>query len=168
MGYYCRLNWTKLWKGSLQIYFYVLWYSPGQDTGVGSLSLHQGLFLTQGWKLHLLHLPAEPQGKPKNTGVVPSPFSRGSSQPRYRNGVSWIEHRFFTNWAIREALFHSRDITLSLIMAAKSVFHDLYHLALTTILCERFYYLYILQQGKLTIRKGKCLFQIYVNTLWQS
>ena len=27
-------------------------------------------------------LPAEPQGKPKNTGVVAYPFSRGSSQPR--------------------------------------------------------------------------------------
>ena len=27
-------------------------------------------------------LPAEPQGKPKNTGVVAYPFSRGLSQPR--------------------------------------------------------------------------------------
>ena len=34
--------------------------SPGQNTGVGSLSLLQGL---------LDSLPAEPQGKPKNTGV---------------------------------------------------------------------------------------------------
>ena len=29
-------------------------------------------------------------------------FSRGSSQPRVRIGVSWITGRFFTNWAIRE------------------------------------------------------------------
>ena len=49
--------------------------SPGQNTGVGSLFLHQGIFLTQGQNPGLLHCrqsnaePAEPQGKPKNTGV---------------------------------------------------------------------------------------------------
>ena len=51
------------------------WNSPGQNTGVGSLSLIQGIFPTQGlnpgrqhcrWILYQL---AEPQEKPKNTGV---------------------------------------------------------------------------------------------------
>ena len=49
---------------------------PGKprNTGVGSLSLLQGIFPTQGWNPCLLHcrqisLPAEPQGKPRNTGV---------------------------------------------------------------------------------------------------
>ena len=47
--------------------------SPGQNTGVGSLSLLQGIFPTQGSNRGLLHcrrisLPAEPPGKPKNTG----------------------------------------------------------------------------------------------------
>ena len=32
------------------------------------------------------------------------PFSRGSSQPRNRIGVSRIADEFFTNWSIREAL----------------------------------------------------------------
>ena len=32
-----------------------LWNSPGQNTGVGSLSLIQGIFLTQGSNLGLLH-----------------------------------------------------------------------------------------------------------------
>ena len=46
----------------------------GQITGVGSLSLLQGLFPTQGYEprsaaLQADSLPAEPQGKPKNTGV---------------------------------------------------------------------------------------------------
>ena len=50
------------------------WNSPGQNTGVGSLSLLQGIFPTQGSNLGLPHcrrilLPAEPQGKPKNTGM---------------------------------------------------------------------------------------------------
>ena len=48
--------------------------SPGQNTGVGSLSLLQGIFPTQGSNpglptLQVGSLPAEPQGKPKNTGV---------------------------------------------------------------------------------------------------
>ena len=41
------------------------WNSLGQNTGVGSLSLLQGIFPTQGSNPGLLHsLPAEPQGKP--------------------------------------------------------------------------------------------------------
>ena len=35
---------------------------------------------------------------------VAYPFSSGSSQPRSQTGVSCIAGRFFTNWAIREAL----------------------------------------------------------------
>ena len=31
------------------------WDSPGKNTGVGCLALFQGVFPTQGWKLHLLH-----------------------------------------------------------------------------------------------------------------
>ena len=50
------------------------WNSPGQNTGVGSLSLLQGICPTHGSKprspaLQADSLPAEPYGKPKNTGV---------------------------------------------------------------------------------------------------
>ena len=46
----------------------------GQNTGVGSLSLLQGILSNPGIKLRSPtlqadSLPAEPQGKPKNTGV---------------------------------------------------------------------------------------------------
>ena len=59
-----------LWPHGL----YSPWNSPGQNTGVGSLSLLQGIFPTKGSNPGLLHcrwilLPTEPQGKPKNTGV---------------------------------------------------------------------------------------------------
>ena len=47
-------------------------------------------------------LPAEPQGKPKNTGMVAYPFSSGSSWPRNRTGISCIAGRFFINWAMRK------------------------------------------------------------------
>ena len=53
---------------------YSPWNSPGQNTGVGSLSLLQGIFPNPGIEprsptLQVDSLPAEPQGKPKNTGV---------------------------------------------------------------------------------------------------
>ena len=53
---------------------YSPWNSPGQNTGVGSLSFLQGIFPTQGSNPGLPHsrrifLPAEPQGKSKNTSV---------------------------------------------------------------------------------------------------
>ena len=47
--------------------------------------------------------PAEPQGKPKNTGVNSLPLLQWSSRPRNQTRVSFIAGRFFTNWAIREA-----------------------------------------------------------------
>ena len=49
------------------------WNSPGQNTGVGSRSLLQGVFPTQGSNPGLPHcsgfFTSEPRGKPKNTGV---------------------------------------------------------------------------------------------------
>ena len=53
---------------------YSPWNSLGQNTGVGSFSLLQGIFPTQEIEpmspaLQANSLPAEPQGKPKNTGV---------------------------------------------------------------------------------------------------
>ena len=59
-----------LWPHGL----YNPWDSPGQNTGVGSLYLLQGIFPTQGLNPGLLHcrqfpLPPEPQEKFKNTGV---------------------------------------------------------------------------------------------------
>ena len=52
---------------------YSPWNSPSQNTGVGSLSLLQGIFPTQGSTrvphMQVDSLPAKPSGKPKNTGV---------------------------------------------------------------------------------------------------
>ena len=50
-------------------------------------------------------LLSEPQGKPKILEWVAYPFSRGSSQPRNRIGVSCIAGGFFTSWATGETLF---------------------------------------------------------------
>ena len=42
-------------SNSLQLELYSPWNSPGQNTGVGSLSLLQGIFSTQRSNPHLLH-----------------------------------------------------------------------------------------------------------------
>ena len=90
-------------------WIYSPWNSPGQNTGMGSLSLLQGIFLTQRsnpglppcrqilcWLSH--------KGSPRILEWVAFLFSKGSSWPRNRTGVSCTAGRFFTNWAMREAL----------------------------------------------------------------
>ena len=79
------------------------WNSPGQNTGVGSLSLLQGIFPTQGLNPGLPHcrrilLPAEPQGKPKNTGV---------------GSLSLLQWIFLTQ-ELNQGLLHCRQILYQL------------------------------------------------------
>ena len=80
---------------------YSSWNSPGQNTGMGSLSLLQEIFRTQGsnpglphcsWILYQLSHKRSPILE-----WVAYSFSRGFSQPRNRTGVSCITDGFFTN-----------------------------------------------------------------------
>ena len=94
---------------------YSPWNSPGQNTGVDSFSLLQGIFPTQASNPGLLHrrrilYQLNHQGSPRILEWVAYPFSRGSSQPRNRTGVSCIVGRFFTNWATREAPLYRRRL----------------------------------------------------------
>ena len=82
--------------------------SPGQNTGVGSLSLLQGILPTQGSNPGPLHcrrilFQLSHKGSPRILGWVAYPFSSRSSWPRNQTGISCIAGRFFTDWAIREA-----------------------------------------------------------------
>ena len=106
------------------------WNFPGNNTGVDCHSFLQGIFLTQGLNLDLLHCKQIPycmsHQESENCSVVSNslcpmdytvygillarilewvakPFSSGSSQPRDRTRVSCIAGGFFTNWATREA-----------------------------------------------------------------
>ena len=82
--------------------------SPGKNTGVGCHALLQGIFPTQGlnpglphyrWILyHLSH-----QGSPGILEWVVCPFSRGSSWPLNKPGVSYIVRQTLYHWATREA-----------------------------------------------------------------
>ena len=87
---------------------YSLWNSPGQNTGMGSLSLLQGIFPMQGLNLGLPHCrwilyQLSHEESPGILEWVACPFPSGSSWPRDRTGISCIAGGFFTNWAIREA-----------------------------------------------------------------
>ena len=71
---------------------YSPWNSPGQNTGVSSLSLLQGIFPTQGSNPGLLHCrrilyQLSHKGSPRILEWVPYPFSRGSSCPRNHWGL---------------------------------------------------------------------------------
>ena len=87
-----------------------LWLSPGQNTGVGSLSLLQRIFPTQGLNPGLPHCTQilyqlSHKGSPRILEWVAYSFSSRSSWPRNQTGVSRIAGGFFTNWAMREAHF---------------------------------------------------------------
>ena len=82
------------------------WNSPGQNTGVGSLSLLQGIFPTQGSNQGLLHCrqilyQMSHKGSPRILEWVAYTFSIGSSWPRVQTQVSCIAGKFFIMWATR-------------------------------------------------------------------
>ena len=99
---------NSLWPHGL----YSTWNSPGQNTGVGGLSLLRGSSQPrdqiQGSNPGLPHCrwifnQLSHQGSPRILKWVAYSFSSGSFRPRNRTGVSWISGGFFTNWATREA-----------------------------------------------------------------
>ena len=84
------------------LYIYSPQNSPGQSTEVGSLSLHQGIFPTQGSNPGLQHCrrilyQLSHKGSPRILEWVAYPFSSRSSRRRNRSGVSCIAGGFFTN-----------------------------------------------------------------------
>ena len=104
-----RTRLEKKWKSDslLPHGLYSLWNYPGQNTGVGGLSLLQGILPTQGLNPGLQHCrqilyQLSHKGSPRILEWVAYPFSSRSSQPRNWTGVSCIAGGFFTNWAMRE------------------------------------------------------------------
>ena len=80
---------------------YSSWDFPGQNPGVGSLSLLQGIFpgiKPRSPALQVDSLPAEPQGKPKNAGVGSLSF------------LHWI----FPTRELNQGLLHCRQILYQL------------------------------------------------------
>ena len=81
---------------------YSPWNSPCENTVVGSCSLLQGIFTTQGLNPGLPHcsqilFQLSHQGSPRILECVVYLFSSRSSQPRNQTRVSCIAGGFFTN-----------------------------------------------------------------------
>ena len=90
---------------------YSPWNSPGQNTGVHSLSLLQGIFPIQGLNPGLPHCRwiLYQLSHKRSSWIlewVAYPFSSRSSWPRNQTRVSCISGRCFTSWARREALHY--------------------------------------------------------------
>ena len=104
-----------LWSHGL----YSPWNSPGQKTGVGSLSLLQEIFPTQELNPSLLLCrqilyQLSNKGSPRILEWVAYPFSSRSFWPRNQTGVSCIARGFFINWAIRKAYeLNNKSLTIS-------------------------------------------------------
>ena len=102
-GESCSVVPNSLWPHGL----YSPWNPSCQDTGVGSLSLLQGIFPTQGSNPGLPHCrqilyQLSHQGRPGILEWVTYPFSSETCWPRNWTGVSCIAGRFFTSWTTRE------------------------------------------------------------------
>ena len=85
--------------------------SPGQNNGMGSLSLLQWIFPTQGLNPGLPHCrhilyQLSHKGSPRTLEWVAYPFSSESSQPRDWTQISLIAGWFFNNSAKWEAQIH--------------------------------------------------------------
>ena len=111
-----EVNWIESESGSDSVVsnylqphgLYSPWNSPGQNIGVGSLSLLQGIFPTRGsnpgvphyrWILYQLSHKA----RLKILEWVDYPFSSGSFPPRNQTGDPCIVGGLFTKWANRKA-----------------------------------------------------------------
>ena len=97
------------WGGKQKKILRLIW-DPWREksTGVGSLSLLQRIFPTQGLNPGLPHCRRilyhlSHQGSPRILEWVAYPFSSRSSRARDQTRVSCIAGRFFTSWATREA-----------------------------------------------------------------
>ena len=111
-----KWKWKSVMSDSLRPHrSYSPWNSPGQNTGVGSLSLLQGIFPTQGSNPGLPHCrqilyQLSHQGSLRTLKWVAYPFCRGSSQPKNQTRVSCIESRFSTSWATRKAQINHTSV----------------------------------------------------------
>ena len=88
---------------------YSPWNSPGQNPGVGSLFLFQGIFPTQGSNTGLLHCrqilyQLSHKGSPRILEWVVYPFSSGSSRPRNWTRVSCIAGGFWEGDTLQNLL----------------------------------------------------------------
>ena len=104
----------RMWKSLGRVWLFATpwiyspWNSPGQNTGVGSLSLIQGIFPTQGLNQSLPHCrwilhQQSHQGSPRILEWVAYPLLQRIFPTQEWNRVLLHCRPILYNWAIREA-----------------------------------------------------------------
>ena len=93
----CSVLKVKKWPHGL----YSPWNSPGQNTGVGSLSFSRGSSQLRSPDCRWILYQLSHKGSPRILERVAYPFSKWSSRLRSWTRVSCIAGGFFTNWTIR-------------------------------------------------------------------
>ena len=121
------------------------WNSLGHNIGVGSLSLLEGIFPTQGSNPGLLHCrqilyQLSHKRRLRTLEWVAYAFSSRSSWARNQTGVSCIVVIFFINWVIREAPLWS-GIRNSFVAIYTASCTDLLHCPLKVILSHLNFFL---------------------------
>ena len=113
----CESESRSVMSDSLQPHgLYNPWISPGQNTGVGSHFLLQGIIPTQGSNPGLLHCGwilycLSHKRSPRIREWVAYPCSRGSSQPGNQTRVSCIAGGFFANELAGKPLLWSSSLS---------------------------------------------------------
>ena len=115
-GFHQPLGWSWInakvkWKllSRVRLFYTVHGIIQARILGVGSGSLLQGIFPTQGLNPGLPHCrqllyQLSHQGSPRTLEGVAYPFSSWSSWPRNQSRVSSTVGGFFTTWTTREAM----------------------------------------------------------------
>ena len=164
---WCESESHSVVSNSLQPHgLYSPWNSPGQNTGVGRLSLLQGYFPTQGLNPGLLHcrqIPYQLKHKesPRILEWVAYPFSRGSFQLRNWTRVFCIAGRLFTSWATREAHTWVQMKTKSCWEHWVCCYHQL--LILSLLLKHKHFHLC---HYEIWIKESVCVFSDYFTCDW--
>ena len=106
------------------------WNSPGQNTRVGSLSLLQGIFPTQGWNPGLPHYrqilyQLSHKGSPRILEWGACSFSRGCSWPRNQTRVPALQvDSLPTELSGKPILFQvEKNLTITVISLSLSLSH---------------------------------------------
>ena len=121
----CYLTWKWKLLSCVQLFatpwtvacqFLCAWNLTGQNIGMCSCSLLQGIFPTQGSNPDLPHCRKvfyhpNQQRSPRILKWVAYPFSSRSSWPRDWTWVACLAGGFFTSWVTREALYHGSFLT---------------------------------------------------------